>query len=60
MITEPMQADAIVRMGQADIVFLARELLRDPYWPVHAARTLHKADKLNLPDPYQYAAYPKG
>jgi 2,4-dienoyl-CoA reductase-like NADH-dependent reductase (Old Yellow Enzyme family) len=60
MITEAMQADAIIRTGQADIVFLARELLRDPYWPVHAARTLHKADQLSLPDPYQYAAYPKG
>ncbi len=60
MITEPMQADAIIRNEQADVVFLARELLRNPYWPVHAARSLHQADKLRLPDPYQYAAYPKG
>ena len=60
MITEAMQADAIIRNEHADVIFLARELLRDPYWPVHAARTLHQSDKLHLPDPYQYAAYPKG
>ncbi|HEY9758607.1 MAG TPA: NADH:flavin oxidoreductase/NADH oxidase [Oculatellaceae cyanobacterium] len=60
MITEPMQADAIIRNEQADIVFIARELLRDPYWPVHAARVLHQSDKLALPDAYQYAAYPRG
>jgi 2,4-dienoyl-CoA reductase-like NADH-dependent reductase (Old Yellow Enzyme family) len=41
MITEPMQADAIVRQGQADMVLLGRALLRDPYWPLHAAGVLH-------------------
>jgi 2,4-dienoyl-CoA reductase-like NADH-dependent reductase (Old Yellow Enzyme family) len=40
MITEPAQADRIVRSGQADMVFLARELLRDPYWPLLAAEEL--------------------
>jgi 2,4-dienoyl-CoA reductase-like NADH-dependent reductase (Old Yellow Enzyme family) len=40
MITEPAQAEAIVASGQADIVFLAREMLRDPYWPFRAAREL--------------------
>jgi 2,4-dienoyl-CoA reductase-like NADH-dependent reductase (Old Yellow Enzyme family) len=40
LITSPTQADAIVRDGQADLVFLARELLRDPYWPLHAAKAL--------------------
>ncbi len=40
MITEPAQADAIVRTGQADIVLLARELLRQPYWPLRAATEL--------------------
>jgi 2,4-dienoyl-CoA reductase-like NADH-dependent reductase (Old Yellow Enzyme family) len=59
LITEPMQADAIIRNDHADVIFLARELLRDPYWPVHAARSLHQSDKLKLPAPYQYAAYPK-
>lgn len=41
MITEPAQAEHILRTGQADAVMLARELLRDPYWPLHAARVLH-------------------
>jgi 2,4-dienoyl-CoA reductase-like NADH-dependent reductase (Old Yellow Enzyme family) len=40
MIAAPAQADQIVRNGQADLVLLARELLRDPYWPVHAAADL--------------------
>ena len=59
MITEPMQADAIIRNEQADVVFLAREMLRDPYWPVHAAQIVHKSDAVSLPDAYHYAAYPK-
>lgn len=37
MITTAEQADQIIRAGQADLVFLARELLRGPYWPIHAA-----------------------
>jgi 2,4-dienoyl-CoA reductase-like NADH-dependent reductase (Old Yellow Enzyme family) len=40
MITEPHQAETILRTGQADMVFLAREMLRDPYWPARAARVL--------------------
>lgn len=40
LITEALQADQIVRSGQADLVLLARELLRDPYWPLHAAKAL--------------------
>jgi 2,4-dienoyl-CoA reductase-like NADH-dependent reductase (Old Yellow Enzyme family) len=39
-ITEPVQAEQIVSTGQADAVVMARELLRDPYWPLHAARSL--------------------
>lgn len=39
-ITSPVQADHIIRNGQADIVLLAREMLRDPYWPLRAAREL--------------------
>ncbi|WP_446744100.1 NADH:flavin oxidoreductase/NADH oxidase [Silvibacterium acidisoli] len=42
MITSPEQADQIVRTEQADVVLLARELLRNPYWPLHAAEVLHK------------------
>jgi 2,4-dienoyl-CoA reductase-like NADH-dependent reductase (Old Yellow Enzyme family) len=40
LITEPKQANDIVADGQADLVLLARALLRDPYWPVHAAASL--------------------
>jgi 2,4-dienoyl-CoA reductase-like NADH-dependent reductase (Old Yellow Enzyme family) len=40
MITEPAQANEIVASGRADAVLLARELLRRPYWPLHAARAL--------------------
>lgn len=39
-ITEARQVEAIVRNGQADLVLLAREFLRDPYWAVHAAEEL--------------------
>jgi 2,4-dienoyl-CoA reductase-like NADH-dependent reductase (Old Yellow Enzyme family) len=39
-ITEPRQAEDIIASGQADAVLLGRELLRDPYWPNHAAREL--------------------
>lgn len=41
-ITDPAQADHIIRTGQADVVLLAREMLRDPYWPLHAAAALKK------------------
>jgi 2,4-dienoyl-CoA reductase-like NADH-dependent reductase (Old Yellow Enzyme family) len=40
MITDPRQAETILVTGQADMVFLAREFLRDPYWPAHAAQIL--------------------
>jgi 2,4-dienoyl-CoA reductase-like NADH-dependent reductase (Old Yellow Enzyme family) len=40
MITEPEQAEKIIEAGQADAVFLAREFLRDPYWPRRAAKAL--------------------
>jgi 2,4-dienoyl-CoA reductase-like NADH-dependent reductase (Old Yellow Enzyme family) len=50
MIIAPEQADHILRIGQADMVFLARELLRDPYWPLRAADLLRQ----NGPWPTQY------
>lgn len=53
MITEAAQADTIIRTGQADMVLLAREILRNPYWPLHAARALGHQDKISLP--LQYA-----
>lgn len=40
LITEPVQAEDILAAGQADAVCLARALLRDPYWPRHAASAL--------------------
>ncbi|HLW54927.1 MAG TPA: NADH:flavin oxidoreductase/NADH oxidase [Candidatus Angelobacter sp.] len=40
LITQPAQADEIVRGDQADVVFLARQFLRDPYWPLIAAKAL--------------------
>ncbi len=53
MITAPAQADAIIRGGQADMVLLAREMLRDPYWPLHAAQAL--GSKPDVPVQYQRA-----
>ena len=53
LITEPVQADEIVREGRADLVMLARAELRDPYWPLHAARTLGHAGALPAPPQYQ-------
>jgi 2,4-dienoyl-CoA reductase-like NADH-dependent reductase (Old Yellow Enzyme family) len=50
LITEARQADAIVRDGQADAVFIARQSLRDPYWPLRAARELSELP----PMPSQY------
>lgn len=50
LITSPAQADHVVRTGQADCVLLARELLRDPYWPLRAARELGHS----VPWPSQY------
>jgi 2,4-dienoyl-CoA reductase-like NADH-dependent reductase (Old Yellow Enzyme family) len=40
-ITDPAQAEQIIATGQADAVLLARQMLRDPYWPLHAAQALH-------------------
>lgn len=57
LITSPVQADHIIRTGQADVVLLAREFLRDPYWPLRAARELGHA----VPWPVQYLrAAPEG
>lgn len=53
LITEPKQADAIIAQGQADLVLIARESLRDPNWPLRAARALGHAAA--LPPPVQYA-----
>jgi 2,4-dienoyl-CoA reductase-like NADH-dependent reductase (Old Yellow Enzyme family) len=57
MITAPAQADHIIRTGQADVAIIAREFLRDPYWPLRAARDLGYP----VPWPVQYVrAAPHG
>lgn len=40
IITEPFQAESILVERQADAIFLGREFLRNPYWPIHAAQSL--------------------
>jgi len=56
LITAPEQAEKILLEEQADMVFLARELLRDPYWPLRAARQLG----VDIPWPTQYARAKQG
>jgi 2,4-dienoyl-CoA reductase-like NADH-dependent reductase (Old Yellow Enzyme family) len=56
MITVAAQADEIVRSGQADVVLLARELLRDPYWALHASAKL--GARASWPVQYLRAAAP--
>jgi len=57
MITEAAQAEHILRTGQADLILLARELLRDPYWPLHAADFLGER-RVPWPGQYVRAAQP--
>jgi 2,4-dienoyl-CoA reductase-like NADH-dependent reductase (Old Yellow Enzyme family) len=54
LIRDAAQAEAVVAGGKADLVLLAREMLRDPYWPLHAARTL--GVEVRWPDQYLRAA----
>lgn len=56
LITAAAQADEIVRGGQADCVLLAREMLRDPYFPLRAAREL--GHQMPWPPQYLRAAPP--
>jgi 2,4-dienoyl-CoA reductase-like NADH-dependent reductase (Old Yellow Enzyme family) len=50
LITDVWQAESIIHDGQADMILMAREFLRDPYWPLHAARKLG----IELKPPVQY------
>lgn len=52
LITQPMQADSLVRNQRADIILLGRELLRNPYWPLHAAVALGHRDLAPVPPQY--------
>ncbi|HLK54879.1 MAG TPA: oxidoreductase, partial [Candidatus Angelobacter sp.] len=53
MITDPAQADQIVRTGQADLVVIARQFLREPYWPLLAAQAL--GQEIKWPVQYERA-----
>jgi 2,4-dienoyl-CoA reductase-like NADH-dependent reductase (Old Yellow Enzyme family) len=55
MITEAKQAEEIVRANAADVVLLAREMLRDPYWPIHAAKALGQSTGPMVPKQYMRA-----
>jgi 2,4-dienoyl-CoA reductase-like NADH-dependent reductase (Old Yellow Enzyme family) len=59
MITSAMQADDIVRNGRADLVFLAREMLRQPNWALRAAKDVRQGDRAAVPRQYR-TAFPKG
>lgn len=50
LITKPQEAEEILERGDADFIYLGRELLRNPYWPLHASEELHA----QMPWPKQY------
>jgi 2,4-dienoyl-CoA reductase-like NADH-dependent reductase (Old Yellow Enzyme family) len=54
MITDAVQAESILVTGQADLVFMARQLLRDPYFPLHAADELRNKE-IHWPLQYERA-----
>jgi 2,4-dienoyl-CoA reductase (NADPH2) len=53
LITDPLEANEIVTSGSADLVFIAREMLREPYWALKAQAALHQEP--SWPIPYGYA-----
>jgi 2,4-dienoyl-CoA reductase-like NADH-dependent reductase (Old Yellow Enzyme family) len=53
LIETPELAQSIVSEGRADMVLLARAMLRDPYWPTHAAEALGRTDRLAIPPQYE-------
>ncbi len=53
LITDAHQANRIIEQEQADMIFMAREFLREPYWPLHAAKELGHA--VDWPVQYQRA-----
>lgn len=60
LITDAHQAEAILQEGRADLIAIAREMLCDPYWPVHAAKALGVADWLDvLPPVYAVRLRPR-
>lgn len=55
LITTAEQAEQILAAGQADLIVMARELLRDPYFPLHAAKALGAPDAVAWPVQYERA-----
>jgi 2,4-dienoyl-CoA reductase-like NADH-dependent reductase (Old Yellow Enzyme family) len=55
LISDPHQADDIIRSGKADIVLLARQMMREPHWPLRAATELGLPVTAALPRIYSYA-----
>lgn len=55
LITEPEQANDIIREGRADMVLLARAMMKNPYWTLQAAQSLGLPVEKALPDVYSYA-----
>lgn len=53
LVTEPQDADEIVTAGRADMIYIGRELLRNPYWPLHAAKELEA--EISWPKQYERA-----
>ena len=53
LITEPKQAEEILQRGDADVIEMAREFLRDPYFPRRAAKEL--GETIHVPDQYDRA-----
>jgi 2,4-dienoyl-CoA reductase-like NADH-dependent reductase (Old Yellow Enzyme family) len=56
LITSPVQAEQIIATGEADAILMAREFLRDPYWPLRAARELNQS----ITWPVQYLRAARG
>ena len=55
LITNPKQAEDILRTGKADLIGMSRELMYNSDWPVHAAKELNVSDYLSLqPEPYAF------
>jgi 2,4-dienoyl-CoA reductase-like NADH-dependent reductase (Old Yellow Enzyme family) len=54
MITSPAQGEHIINTGQADAILMAREFLREPYWPLRAAQELRQS--VSWPAQYLRAA----
>jgi len=53
-LTKSEVAEEILQKGQATLIFLARAMLDDPYWPLHASFELGSRSEISLPPPYEY------